>query len=695
MSAEAPTVPAAASAHVHWLDWGPEAFDRARAEDKLILLDSGATWCHWCHVMDRVTYEDREVVELIREKFIAVRIDRDRRPEVDRHLQRVVPLIESRGNGWPLTVVLTPQGHALYKATFLPPRPDARYGAPIGLIDLLQRLDTLWRARREKIVRAGKQLRQEWHRRASAATARAGRLETRLLDEIYAGIAAQHDPRHGGFGGAPKFFSAPAVGVVLARAWAGAPNAMAALTRTLEAFANGGVYDHVGGGFHRYSVDERWHVPHFEKMTYDNAALLGLYANAAALTGRDDFARVARETRTWADRVLGGAEARGFHASQDADVGGDDDGDYFTWTAHEIRAALGPDAPAVLAYYRVDDAGDMNERRGRNVLHVTRPAAEVAKAARMTEAELLDLLERGRKRLLAARQARPTPKVDETAFADLNGMMIDAYLTTGERLGDKDATRTALRTLDCLLAELRDERGIFAHYRAGAGSKGLRNVGMLADQAWMARALLHAYTVTLDGKHLVAARTLGDYVLRELADGNGGFLDAPETPATHPASVPPSRSWEDSPSASPASVAARTLIDLAYVTGRPEYAEAGAKALASFAGAVRRQWGPFLGGYAEALDQHLHGPRSVVVVGPADAEATGALAEAARRTCLPGGMVLALDPAKPHEAELLQRLGHPAATGPVAYVCHGKACLAPAGTPAELTRRIAELAAPG
>jgi uncharacterized protein YyaL (SSP411 family) len=598
MKTESPTTAVAAA--IHWLPWGPEVFELAREQDKLILFDSGATWCHWCHVMDRVTYEDKEVIELVMKKFIAVRIDRDRLPDVDHHFQRAVPLIRSGGNGWPLTVILTPDGHLLYKATFVPPRADLQYGAGIGLIDLLNRLDEVWRTRREEIARVGREMKDALRKQRGDVFSRKGKLHATLIDQVYAGIAARHDPAYGGFGGAPKFFSAPAIDVVLTRAWAGDANATGILTHTLESIARGGVYDHVGGGFHRYSVDARWHVPHFEKMAYDNAALLALYANAAALTGREDFARVARETRQWLDRVLGGSTGRGFYSSQDADVGLDDDGDYFTWTVAEVKEALGAEgreAPAVLAHYVVEETGDMRERPDRNVLHAPRAPGEVAESLEMKDKELGELISRSLPRLLAARRKRPTPLVDKTVFADLNGMLIDAYLTAYERLGNKSARQTALATLDHLLGDLRDDRGVFAHYRAAGGADGLRGVGMLADQAWMARALLHAYAVTVDEKYLAAARTLADHVLQKLTDADGAFLNIAKAATTHPATVEPSKGWEDGPSRSAASVAAGMLIDLGHVAADERYARAGAKALASFAGGVQPDWGLFLAGY--------------------------------------------------------------------------------------------------
>ena len=682
---------------IRWLGWGPAVFQRARKEDKLIVLDSGATWCHWCHVMDRVTYEDAEVVRLLNEKFLPVRIDRDRLPQVDAHYQRSVPLIRGRGGGgWPLTVVITPEGHVLYKATFLPPRASAEYGTSSGLIDLLKALDDAWRDNREKIVAAGKDVRDQMGLQ-QAAFERPGEPSDAQIAAIAAGIKDAYDPKHGGFGSAPKFFAAPAIELLLIRGSSGDRQAGEMATQTLEKIARGGVYDHVGGGFHRYSVDARWHVPHFEKMAYDNAALLRLYADAHALTGRDDFRRVAAETRAWVDRVLrDGGRGSAFFASQDADVGLHDDGDYFTWTAAEVKAALGDDAGAALTYFALDDRGDVHGRPGRNVLHTPKTLAQAAKLLGKQDEDVSAAMERAKRRLLEVRRRRPAPSVDRTVFADLNGMLIDAYLATWERLGDESARETAIATLNHLLATLRDAAGVFAHYRHdgdGPGQPGgLRQVGLLADQAWMARALLHAYTATADRKYVEAAATLADYILRTLTTRGGGFLGGPAPASPQPWEPAAMQAWEDSPTRSAASVAAHVLLDLAYLAGDQRYAAAARKALAGLAGGADRRWGTFLAGYAAALDRLVHGPRTVVIAGPAEDKALRALAAAARKTYVPNGIVLVLDPSVEHQAAVLGRLGYKAADKPVAYVCRGKTCLPPAHTPDELRQRVAELA---
>ena len=673
---------------IHWAEWGGDAFDRARREDRLVLVDSGATWCHWCHVMDHVTYEDPDVAELIQRRFVPVRVDRDRNSELDAYLQRTVPVVRSQGGGWPLTVVMTPDGHVLYKATFLPPRADARYGATAGLLDVLAFLDEYWRRNRTEIAAAGEDIRQSLGGMLSQAYSRPAPATAEQVRAVLAGIRSEYDEVHGGFGGAPKFFAAPALELLLGQAWEGDQRSLDIVVHSLESMARGGVYDQLAGGFHRYSVDARWHVPHFEKMAYDNAALLGLYANAWSLTGRPLLQCVAVHTLDWVLSLLLADDRRGFHASQDADGGPGDDGDYFTWTVEEFRRALGGrDERLMMAWYDVDDVGDVHGRPGRNVLHTPKTLPQQARMMDLGEEEIEHRMEAGRRRLLAARLERPAPAVDKTVFADLNGMLIDACLTAWERLGRRDARDDALAVLDALLDDLRDERGVFAHYR---DDRGLHQVGTLADQAWMLRALLHACAVTANERYLEAARKLADYVLAELTESDGAFRNVPAG-ATGPAAVPPLRAWEDSPVRSAASVAAQALIDLAHLAGQSRYAEAGRRALSSLAGAVTRDWSTFLSGWAQAVEQATRGLRTVTVVGtPAD-PVTRDLIDLARRTYVSGGYVIAIDPTQKDQLKLLARMGYQADDRPLAYVCRGDACLAPAHSADDLNQRLGEL----
>ncbi len=670
---------------IDWHDWSEETFQLAREQNKLILLDSGATWCHWCHVMDRVTYENDEVIDFVSERFIAIRIDRDRRPELDAWLQRTPTVIRGSGQGgWPLTVILTPDSVPLWKATFLPPRAAGKYGPVPGLLDVLEQLDKIWQDDHEKLAKAAREFGEQGQAQFDEAFQQPGELNDEIVQTVVAGIQADYDETQGGFGGAPKFFGAASLKLLLTRAWAGDEEAGHMVAYSLSAIANGGVHDHVAGGFHRYSVDARWHVPHFEKMAYDNAALLELYAAAYAHTGEQRFADVARDIVAWVRRDLSG-EA-GFYASQDADVGLDDDGDFFTWTPDEIRQAVGEDADVVLAFYGVTDVGDMHNRPARNVLHITRAPEEIAAQTKHSAAEVREIIARANATLLQVREQRSTPSIDRTVFADLNGMMISAWLRAADYLDDPAWTEEAIEKLNALLASHRTDNGVFGHY---VEEGRLRNVGLLADQAWMLRAMVDAFQHTDDEAHLRAARQVGDFIIDRLVSKDGAFVSRPAAEPGLPTAVAPRRSWEDAPSRSPASVAAAALADLGYLTGEGVYTEAAATALASFAGGVQKDYGTFLGGYALAVDRLLHGPRSIAIVA---VEPPAGMIALARQCYLPHKLRLILDPADAGDKALLEKLGYaPVDQAAVAYVCEGKMCLAPADNVDTLRDRFAEL----
>ncbi len=679
----------AARTAIQWLPWGQDAFRKAMDEDKLILLDSGATWCHWCHVMDLVTYDDEEVVRIVQERFVPVRIDRDRLSDVDSMLQKTPSLIGAGQavGGWPLTVVMTPEGHILYKATFVPPRADLQIGASAGLADILPRLDEYWQANRTQITTAAAEYITAIRQQQDEAFSQPGTPSENLVDQLYAGLRQAYDPQHGGFGDSPKFFTATALELLQIKARGGDDIARAMLEKTLDSIARGGVYDHLGGGFHRYSVDRFWHVPHFEKMAYDNAAMLAVYANAYAFTGREDFAQAARGTIDFIAGILGGrGEARGFFASQDADVGLEDDGDHFTWTLADFRRAAGRDADAAIVYYDVDEAGDMHDRPGRNVLHVPKTFAQHAALTGVPAEQLAKSVGAARRRLLAARNQRPTPAVDKTIFADLNGMLIDALLTAAERMGDATAAEMALAKIEPLLMDLRDPRGVFAHYRQQGE---LCGVGLLADQAWMGKALLHAFCYSGHSEYLQAAQAVCDYIVEQLTASDGGLLSGPQPADDSPTAVPPNRPWEDAPCRSAASVAAQLLLDMGHLTGKDKFSAAGAAALSSFAGAIEPGWGTFLAGYATTVDHLLHGPRVIAIVGPAGE--TQELLATARRAAMPGSIILPLDPQQPDHAAIMRLMGLVPRGKAVAYVCGGHTCLPPAATASELTQRLSEL----
>jgi uncharacterized protein len=370
---------------VQWHPWGESAFARAQAEDKPILLDIGAVWCHWCHVMDRESYEDPEVAALINQEFVAVKVDRDERPDVDARYQAAVSAISGQG-GWPLTAFLTPDGRPYFGGTYIPR--DDRYGRP-GITRVLAAMAQVWRDRRSEALETASSVMAAIEHNESFS-ARGGELSLALVDKLATSIVATFDPRNGGFGSQPKFPHPAALDLLLqVSSSRGNEQARKAFAVTLEKMARGGVYDHLAGGFHRYSVDERWIVPHFEKMLYDNTELLRNYVHGFQTLVHEEFLTTAREIVAWLDSTMTDRERGGFYASQDADIGLDDDGDYFTWTVEEAQEVLDPEELEIAAlYWDIGALGDMHHNPAKNVLHVKHPLDELAHDTDKTEADL-------------------------------------------------------------------------------------------------------------------------------------------------------------------------------------------------------------------------------------------------------------------------------------------------------------------
>jgi len=396
---------------VQWNPWGADAFGRAQAENKPVLLDIGAVWCHWCHVMDRESYEDAEIARILNEHFIAVKVDRDERPDVDARYQAAVSAISGQG-GWPLTAFLTPDGRPYFGGTYFP-RED-RYGRP-GFGRVLLAMAQVWRERRDEALESAASVMAAIEQNESFSGR--GAEQTLALSEKLADAALkQFDPRYGGFGSQPKFPHPGALDLLLHLAVnRGNREAGEAFAVTLDKMARGGVYDQLAGGFHRYSVDERWVVPHFEKMLYDNTELLRNYVHGFQSLVRSEFRQTALEIIAWFDAVMTDRESGGFYASQDADINLDDDGDYFTWTLGEARAVLSSDELAVASlYWDIGELGDMHHDPARNVLHRKFTLDELAAKTGKAADEVRALIDSAHAKLLAVRAQRPTPFIDRT-----------------------------------------------------------------------------------------------------------------------------------------------------------------------------------------------------------------------------------------------------------------------------------------
>src|SRR5215469_483504 len=463
-----PYLRSAAHQPVDWHEWGESAFAKARAESKPILLDIGAVWCHWCHVIDRESYEDPDIAALINQFYVAVKVDRDERPDVDSRYQAAVSAISGQG-GWPLTAFLTPDGKPFFGGTYFPPE-DAM-GRP-GFKRILAAIAEAFRTKRTEIDGSAAAL-EDAVRRSESFSSTHAPFDGNVVQVMADSIIDKFDSRNGGFGHAPKFPHPAAIDLLLELARSTRnPRLFDIANYTLAKMARGGVYDQLAGGFHRYSVDERWCVPHFEKMSYDNSELLRNYLHAFQVTRDPFFREIAEGIISWTNAVLSDQERGGFYASQDADQTLDDDGDYFTWTQDEVRAALTPEqARAIELRYDVEPHGEMHHNPAKNVLWIARSVAEVAKIMDLDVARADTLLSEAKRKMLAVRAGRATPFVDTTPYAAWNAMYVSAYLGAAAVLGGEKGAACrafALKTLDRMLDEAWSDRQGFAHRIGGA-----------------------------------------------------------------------------------------------------------------------------------------------------------------------------------------------------------------------------------
>ena len=545
----------AAHQPVHWHPWGAEAFAAAQTADRPILLDIGAVWCHWCHVMDGESYEDPALGEFLNQNFTCVKVDRDERPDVDTRYQRAVQAISGQG-GWPLTAFLTPTGEVFYGGTYFPP--DGKYGRP-GFRSVLEQVLLVYRNQREQVLRQAGAIRSVLEQHLDESMA--GEPSEALLSDAAQSIARVFDARNGGFGSQPKFPHPSALRFLLTQ-WHRTGEAWARdiVEGTLQGMARGGIHDQLGGGFHRYSVDAQWIVPHFEKLSYDNAELLRAYLDAHTAFGAEQYAEVARGIVRWIREVLADAEG-GYGASQDADVGLDDDGDYFTWTFEEAAAVLTGEELAVIApHYDIGTAGEMHHNPAKNVLFVAEPLETIARRLELDLPIAEERLRQARSKLSTARGARPTPFVDRTQYTSWNAMLAGALLQAAAVLNEPWAGEHALRTLRRLRAEQTapDE---LAHTTGGIS-------GMLEDQVFTAMAAIDAYEYSGDSGWLEWAGAIMHRVWSDYLDTEGGGLfDLARSRGGEGLLPTAAKPVQDAPTPSGNGMAGLALARLAELTG--------------------------------------------------------------------------------------------------------------------------------
>jgi len=641
----------AAHQPVHWLPWGDAAFARARDEHKPILLDIGAVWCHWCHVMDGESYENPEVAELLNRDFVCVKVDRDERPDVDTRYQRAVQALSGQG-GWPLTAFLTPDGEVFFGGTYFPP--DNNTDGRPGFHRVLMEIARAFREERDRVTTNARAIRE--HVVQTLDEAKPGDVSADLISGAADQMARLFDVRYGGFGSAPKFPHPAALEFLLAR-WHDSKGGLAwqreIVEKTLTGMARGGIRDHLGGGFHRYSVDERWIVPHFEKMSYDNSELLRAYLAGYQAFGMPLFREVATGIVDWVLEVMADKEHGAFATSQDADRTFGDDGDYWTWTVDEASSALtAPEYAVASNVFDIQEAGEMHHNPEKNVLWWKQdPAGD----------DEWPVLRTAINKLKAARDRRTAPFVDRTAYTNWNAMMAGAFLQAGAVLDRPECNELALKVLERIWKEAWDVGSGMSHVLGRPEPR-----GMLDDNVQAAAAFLDACEATGDAAWLDRAADVMRYCGKSHADASAGYFDIAATNGTAYLATR-AKPVQDAPTPSPNGVAGLVLARLAALTEGPEWRAQLDRHLRAFAGSARELslYGSTL---LRAIDWAVHPVTRIEVAGPRGDGPACAM------------HLLALQTYRPRKIVVRKVAERPAAT-----VCVGTTCSLPVATPEQLT----------
>ncbi len=710
---------------IQWHEWGAEAFAAAARDNKPMLLDIGAVWCHWCHVMDRESYDDPEVAAIVNQHFIAVKVDRDERPDIDSRYQAAVQAVSGQG-GWPLTAFLTPDGKPFYGGTYFPPQDG--YGRP-SFRRVLLSIANAYAEKHGDVIEQAKMLESAIAQSESFA-GKDGRVSTAVIAAIQTSAFRMFDPENGGFGQAPKFPHPSALDLLIERyartrgaslrgadegvrhspSLADADSQLCQLIlTTLQHMANGGVYDQLAGGFHRYSVDERWVVPHFEKMCYDNSELLKNYVHGYQATGEEFFADVARDIIRWTDEWLSDRDRGGFYASQDADISMDDDGDYFTWTLDETRAILTEEEAQVAALrYDINEVGEMHHNPAKNVLYVRASMQEIARRMSLAPERVQELLASAKNKMYAARLERPTPYVDKTVYVGWNSLCVSSYLEAAKVLDLDAARRFALRSLDRVLGEAwkaptpTQARLLHVVSYSDPAASHREVAGLLDDYAFTALSCLDAYEATADLSYFSFAQAITDAMIVRFFDTtSGGFFDSEPAADGQSLGVLATRRkpLQDSPTPAGNPMAAIALLRLHHYNGNAVYREKAEQTLETFAG-VAEQFGIFAATYGIAVVHLLESPVQVVVIAEdgdqdtaqklyAEAVASFAFPKATLRLAANQAVRENLPPTLAATIPNLPALGSGKS---FAVLCSGSACQPPVFDAAELRRALAAAA---
>jgi uncharacterized protein YyaL (SSP411 family) len=646
---------------VDWYSWGEEALAKSKNDNKPIFLSIGYSTCHWCHQMARESFEDEKVAAFINKHFIPIKVDREERPEVDAYYMGAVQAMTG-GGGWPLSVFLTPDLKAFYGGTYFPPAP--RYGMP-SFMQVLEFVANLWRDRRGEVMENSQRVLKAITPEGSAPS----EPSREALDEGYASLMASFDPVHGGFGGAPKF-PLPGSLSFLLRYYhrTGKELALSGVLKALDQMAAGGIMDHVGGGFHRYSTDRVWLVPHFEKMLYDNALLARLYTEAFQITRKGSYAQVVKETLGWITKELGN-RGGGFYSALDADTA-DGEGTYYTWTPEEVERAVGPhDAGIFCRIYGVTRTGNFE---GRNILHME-PGPELDEGTRAAMAKV-------KRTLYQTRVGRPRPAIDTKVLTSWNGLAISAFAFASVVFEEPSYSKEAAAAADLVLHAISEEGRLLRRLAGGEAALD----GTLEDYAFFVQGLIDLFEATSETRWLKESLRLTSLMLEEFEDKKGGgfYLSSETVPARVKES-------HDGPAPSGNSVAALNLVRLAELSGDRAFRDAAERTLRAFAGELEARPSGHTTMLA-ALDLLLNGAREIVITAPKWSAAEKMKAEVFR-TFMPDKVLLVATREtfeELSEMSILLKGRRPGAKAR-AFVCENFACKLPADTVEVLASQLA------
>ncbi len=650
---------------VDWYPWGEEAFAEARATDKPILLSIGYAACHWCHVMERESFEDPTTADVMNDNFISIKVDREERPDIDSIYMDAVQAMTGHG-GWPMTMFLTPEGKPFYGGTYFPP--EDRHGIPSFKTVLLAVAQT-WRERRTEVEDQGRRLVDHVNIGAKLRPS-AEVLSSELTDKAFRELEARFDATYGGFGGAPKFPQPMTVDFLLGLAQRGNDAALSVATKTLDAMAGGGMFDQLGGGFARYSVDREWVVPHFEKMLYDNAQLLRTYARAWSMTGAERHREVAEATAGWMLREMrdpGG----GFWSSLDADSEGEE-GKFYVWSLDEVREILGDDADVAIRHWGFTERGNFE---GNNIPVLADPDVD------------RDAVERARRALLKRREERVRPGTDSKVLTGWSSLAASALAEAGFILGHAEWVEAAEEAVEFTLGKMRVQGRLVRAYRRDERGETIRHLGVAEDYAFVLEACLSLYEATHDARWLTEATWCADEAIRLFLDDEyGGFFttasDAEEL-------VVRPKDLFDNAVPSPNSVFALELQRLALITGNDDYEKHALGALRVVRDVMAQQPQGF-GHALRAVDFYLGNPPEIVIVGRKDQADTDALLSVVRETYLPHRILIVSDDPSPAEVNSIPLLRDRTRLDgkATAYVCHRGTCRLPVTSPEGLREQL-------